>query len=115
MKISQGWYIETIDGRQFLVGINGIGIWVGLRAAIDYKQKFYGIEITGKKGTEEDLLALISEENTVFFTNVKTETRTSACNEEYEVMTSFELLDSVGKSLFEYGDVRFITERVSTF
>ncbi|MDD4409336.1 MAG: hypothetical protein PHW52_01645 [Candidatus Pacebacteria bacterium] len=114
MELTQVWHFDTVDARQFLIGVIGSGTYCGIRPAIDYKESFYGMEITGKKGTDRNLLSQISEDDKVFFVNVvkRREGSWDTYEGEYELLESFEVTDRSGEILFNSGDIRFFSEKV---
>lgn len=67
MKISQAWFIQTIDGKSYLIVINHSGTYVNLSIAIELNATFYGINITNEQGSFWDLVERITEKDSVTF------------------------------------------------
>jgi hypothetical protein len=114
MDFTQAWHIDTMESRQYIIAINGTGIYCGIRAALDLHNDFYGVEITGKKGTQKDLLSSIGEHDRVYFKDVQKRREGSwdSYEGEYDVLESYVLTDMSGQKLFSMDEVRFFSEYV---
>lgn len=112
MEFTQAWHIDTVGSRQYFIAIKGTGIYCGIRAAMDLHNEFYGIEITGKKGTQKDLLSAIGEGDRVYFENVRRRREGSweDYDGEYDVIESYVLVDASKKKMFSLDEVRFFSE-----
>lgn len=111
MEVSQAWFMQTLDGRSFLIAINHRGTFVGLRSAVNYhKEPFYGIEITKKSGKLMELLGSITEKDVVKFAKVKWDIiKENECT-EIHFIKSYSIMKTNGEKILSSNNLRFLFE-----
>jgi hypothetical protein len=103
MEFIDGWIIETNDGITYrLLILNGhpCGIWKALSL---YHGQWYAIQTTDLRGTEEEILDSVNEENAVTL-EIEFDAKKDPC--------AFRVIDKKRQVLFSDKDLRVCDQRI---
>jgi hypothetical protein len=106
MRLTQAWAMQTKSGQTFLFGVIYGGNYIELDSAVKWNERFYGINITNRKGGIPDLLEMISEKDVITFSDI--EWNATGCN-NYDSMKKYQI-EFKNKKIIHSNEVRFITE-----
>ncbi|MCK9578191.1 hypothetical protein M0R01_01700 [bacterium] len=113
-EVSQAWFLQTINGKSFLIITKRSGTWASLFAAIECKDSFCGINITEVNGNLDSLFEMITEDDVVTFENQKWER--SFYSEFYgEINTLQSYTIKFADEIVESKNIRFLNEVYDRF